>query len=134
MVNPYTKEGVESLCILPYTSVNVRVVNGQHVEIQHSQRSNPENKCQRAKRWKELVKVLTLWSQPWIYSLWEWHPPCHFLIPQEMSGPQDWMIANYLITHHTLCIIAINGEHRSIPRPFLPVICCEKGLVQGVVT
>ena len=28
LVNPYTKEGVESLCILPYTSINVCVVNG----------------------------------------------------------------------------------------------------------
>ena len=30
LVNPYTKEGVESLRILPYTSVNVRVVNGRN--------------------------------------------------------------------------------------------------------
>ena len=29
IVTLYTKEGVESLCILLYTSVNVRVVNGQ---------------------------------------------------------------------------------------------------------
>ena len=33
LVNPYTKEGVESLCILPYTSVNVRVVNGQWLKF-----------------------------------------------------------------------------------------------------
>ena len=45
MINPYTKERVESLRLFPYTSVNVRValkisvVNGQHQ--------------------KELVKVLT---------------------------------------------------------------------------
>jgi len=36
LVKPYTKEGVESLRILPYTSVNVCVVNG---EIKRSQRS-----------------------------------------------------------------------------------------------
>ena len=28
LVNPYTKEGVESLRILPYTSINVCIVNG----------------------------------------------------------------------------------------------------------
>ena len=28
LVNLYTKEGMESLRILPYTSINVRVVNG----------------------------------------------------------------------------------------------------------
>jgi len=33
LVNPYTKEGVESLCILPYTSVNMRVVNGQWLKF-----------------------------------------------------------------------------------------------------
>ena len=33
LVNPYTKEGVESLCILPYTSVNVCVVNGQRLKF-----------------------------------------------------------------------------------------------------
>ena len=32
-VNPYTKEGVESLRILPYTSVNVCVVNGQWLKF-----------------------------------------------------------------------------------------------------
>jgi len=42
LVNPYTKEGVESLCILPYTSVNVRVVNGQQ--------SKPENQVKTLKR------------------------------------------------------------------------------------
>jgi len=33
LVNPYTKEEVESLCILPYTSINVRVVNGQRLKF-----------------------------------------------------------------------------------------------------
>ena len=33
LVNPYTKEGVESLRILPYTSVNVRVVDGQWMKF-----------------------------------------------------------------------------------------------------
>jgi len=47
-----TKEGVESLCILLYTSVNVHLVN--------SQWSKPENqRGQQSKCQKELVKVLT---------------------------------------------------------------------------
>ena len=33
LVNPYTKEGVESLHILPYTSVIVRIVNGQWLKF-----------------------------------------------------------------------------------------------------
>jgi len=33
LVNPYTKEEVELLRILPYTSVNVRVVNGQQLKF-----------------------------------------------------------------------------------------------------
>ena len=33
LVNPYTKEGVESLHILLYTSVNVRVVNSQWLKF-----------------------------------------------------------------------------------------------------
>ena len=33
LVNPYTKEGVESLHLLLYTSVNVRVVNGQRLKF-----------------------------------------------------------------------------------------------------
>ena len=33
LVNLYTKEGVESLRILPYTSVNVRVVSGQWLKF-----------------------------------------------------------------------------------------------------
>ena len=33
LVNPYTKEGVESLRILPYTSVNMRVVNSQWLKF-----------------------------------------------------------------------------------------------------
>jgi len=33
LVNLYTKEGVESLCIFPYTSVNVRVVNSQRLKF-----------------------------------------------------------------------------------------------------
>ena len=30
--------------------------------------------CQQSKLQKELVKVFTLRSQPWLWSLWEWHP------------------------------------------------------------
>ena len=44
LVNPYTKEEVESLHILPYTSVNVRIVNWE---------------CQPSSR-LYLVKKLTL--------------------------------------------------------------------------
>ena len=33
LVNPYTKEGVASLRILPYTSVNVHVVNSQQLKF-----------------------------------------------------------------------------------------------------
>jgi len=33
LVNPYTKEGVESLLILLYTSVNVHLVNGQQLKF-----------------------------------------------------------------------------------------------------
>jgi len=33
LVNPYTKEGVESLHILPYTSVNVHVFNGHQLKF-----------------------------------------------------------------------------------------------------
>ena len=33
LVNPYIKEGVESLCILLYTFVNVCVVNGQRLKF-----------------------------------------------------------------------------------------------------
>ena len=33
LVDPYTKEGVESLRILPYTSVNVHIVNGQWLKF-----------------------------------------------------------------------------------------------------
>jgi len=38
LVNPYTMEGVESLCILLYTSVNVRVVNGQRLKFNPTDR------------------------------------------------------------------------------------------------
>jgi len=33
LVNPYTKEGVESLCILLYTSVNVHIFSGQQLKF-----------------------------------------------------------------------------------------------------
>ena len=33
LVNPYTKEGVELLRILPHTTVNVRVVNSQWLKF-----------------------------------------------------------------------------------------------------
>ena len=39
---PYAKEGVESLCILLYTSLNVCIVNGQQLKV-NSQ--SPENQC-----------------------------------------------------------------------------------------
>jgi len=57
LVNLYTKEGVESLCIFPYTSVNVRVVNSQRLKFnavngqspvnQHGQQSNAEKSCSK---------------------------------------------------------------------------------------
>jgi len=56
--NPYTKEGVESLRILLYTSVNVHVVNGQRLKFNTVDHQSPENQCgQRSKRRKELVEV-----------------------------------------------------------------------------
>ena len=42
LVNPYTKEGVESLHILPYTSVNVRVVNGQRLKFNAVKGQSPK--------------------------------------------------------------------------------------------
>jgi len=60
LVNPYTKEGVESLRILPYTSVNVHVVNSQQLKFNAVHGQSPENQCgQWSKHQKELVKVLT---------------------------------------------------------------------------
>jgi len=41
--NPYTNEGVEPLCILPYTSVNVHVDNGQRLIFNTVNGQNPEN-------------------------------------------------------------------------------------------
>jgi len=45
LVNPYTKEGVESLRILPYTSVNVRVVNGQQLKFNAFNGQSPLPVC-----------------------------------------------------------------------------------------
>ena len=42
MVNPYTKEGVESLCILPYSSVNVCLVNTQRLKFNAVNSQSPE--------------------------------------------------------------------------------------------
>jgi len=64
LVNPYTMEGVESLCILLYTSVNVRVVNGQRLKFNPVSGKSLENeRGQQSKRRKELVKTLILRSQ-----------------------------------------------------------------------
>jgi len=43
LVNLYTKEGVESLSILPHTSVNVHVVNGQWLKFNTVNGQSPEN-------------------------------------------------------------------------------------------
>ena len=42
MVNPYTKEGMELLCILPYASVNAHVVNGQRLKFNAINGQSPE--------------------------------------------------------------------------------------------
>ena len=54
LVNPYTKEKVESLHILPYTSVNVHVVNSQ---LLYSMQPMVKAQWSMVKRLKELVKV-----------------------------------------------------------------------------
>ena len=51
-VNPYTKEGVELLCILPYTSVNVRVVNGQRLKFNAVNGQTPKSSCSMVKMLK----------------------------------------------------------------------------------
>ena len=43
LVNPYTMEGVESLCILLYTSINVHIVNGQRLKFNPVNGQSPEN-------------------------------------------------------------------------------------------
>jgi len=60
LVNLYTKEGVESLHILPYTSVNVRVVNGQWLKFKAVNGQSPKINMVNGQM---LVKVLTLRSQ-----------------------------------------------------------------------
>jgi len=51
---------MESLRILPYTSVNVRVVNGQRLKFNAVNGQSPENQCgQQSKHQKGLIKVLT---------------------------------------------------------------------------
>jgi len=45
-----TKEGVESLCILPYTSVNVCIVNGQWLKFNAVNGQSPENQRQNAEK------------------------------------------------------------------------------------
>ena len=42
MVNPYTKEGMELLCILRYASVNAHVVNGQRLKFNAINGQSPE--------------------------------------------------------------------------------------------
>ena len=42
LVNPYTKEGVESLCIFLYTSVNVCVVNSQRLKFNAVSSQSPK--------------------------------------------------------------------------------------------
>ena len=65
LVNLYTKEGVELLRILLYTSINVCVINGQWLKFNAVNGQSPKNQHgQQSKCQKELVKVLTLWSQP----------------------------------------------------------------------
>jgi len=60
MVNLHTKEGVESLHILPYTSTNVHVVNSQWLKFKAVNGQSPKNqRCQRSKAEESLVKVLT---------------------------------------------------------------------------
>ena len=50
LVNPYTKEGVESQCI-PYTSVNVCIVNSQRLKFNAVNGQSPENQQgQQSKR------------------------------------------------------------------------------------
>ena len=56
MVNLYTKEGVESLHILLYTSINVCIVNAQQIKFNTVSGQSPESQCgQRS----NTVKVLT---------------------------------------------------------------------------
>jgi len=50
LVNPYNKEGVESLCILPYTSVNVRVVDGQRLKFNAVNGQSPKIRVKTPKR------------------------------------------------------------------------------------
>ena len=42
LVKPYTKEGVESLLILPYTSENLHVVNGQQLKFNTVNSQSPK--------------------------------------------------------------------------------------------
>jgi len=42
LVNPYTKKGVESLLILPYTSENLHVVNGQQLKFNTVNSQSPK--------------------------------------------------------------------------------------------
>ena len=64
LVNLYTKEGVESLRILPYTSVNVCVVNGQQLKFNADNGQSSKISMVSGQNIEELVKVLTLQSQP----------------------------------------------------------------------
>jgi len=61
LVNPYTKERVESLHILPYTSVNVHVDNGQPLKFNAVNGQSPENQCgQRSKPQKRVDQSFDL--------------------------------------------------------------------------
>ena len=64
LVKPYTKEGVESLRILPYTSVNVCVVNDQRLKFNADNGQSSKISMVSGQNIEELVKVLTLQSQP----------------------------------------------------------------------
>ena len=59
MVNPYTKEEVELLCILPYTcnSVNVCVVNGQQSKTRESAWSMVKCRKSWSKFWPAVAAV-----------------------------------------------------------------------------
>ena len=60
MVNLYTKEGVESLHILPYTSTNVHIVNGQRWNSKQSMVKALKISVVNGQKAEEsLVKVLT---------------------------------------------------------------------------
>ena len=62
LVNPYTKEGVKSQCILLYTSINVRVVSSQQLNFNTVNGQSPEHQCGQQsnteKSWSKLWPVV----------------------------------------------------------------------------